>query len=384
MDIKDTSGIYAFRNIANGRVYVGQSQKVLTRKKQHERGDTNNSRRFHNAMNKYGAIGFEFTVLEYCERIFLNEREGYWIQKLNALYPNGYNLTSGGGALQRHHEETRKKFSENQKKRIIDGTHIYLSNDFIEKNKQRQIELGKLGKHSSQQIEFKEKRNKTVQQRIDETGSFFKHSAEEIERKRKQQKELYSKGRGKFQDPKLIEHNRQLVKNKLAEGKHHTQREGWSEQAKNAAKQQMKRVFLAIRINNGQTIQHDYQSIHEASRELSARRKSISEMCIPNTKVLTTNCKLGKIIRCSFGSQPNWNLSELMKIPDSAFSRMIAVKFTIKRIDGKIIHKKYDGIREGCRILEADKSAVRWIIKGEKYKSTKCNLGLVIKVEELS
>jgi len=220
--LHDSPGIYAFRNKENGKVYVGQSKKVLTRKKQHERGDTNNSRRFHNAMNKHGADGFEFQVLEYCSSDQMDEREVYWINQLNSLYPSGYNLTSGGGAFQKHHDETKKKMSANQKQRVKQGIHLFTSKEFQNEQAKKQIELAKRGSHSSQQPEFKEKKKKTIEQKVANTGFYFRHSKSTIENYRKKQIELYKSGKGKFQDPALIEKNRKLVQKKLAEGTHHT------------------------------------------------------------------------------------------------------------------------------------------------------------------
>lgn len=48
-------------------------------------------------MRKYGIKNFTVEVIEECEsREQLNERERYWIVKLNCKYPNGYNMTDGG------------------------------------------------------------------------------------------------------------------------------------------------------------------------------------------------------------------------------------------------------------------------------------------------
>ena len=35
-------------------------------------------------------------ILEYCPQEMLNQREQYYINKYNTLYPNGYNQQSGG------------------------------------------------------------------------------------------------------------------------------------------------------------------------------------------------------------------------------------------------------------------------------------------------
>ena len=49
-----------------------------------------------NAWNKYGEENFEFSIIEECHMDQLDQREIYWISKLNS-YEDGYNLTSGGG-----------------------------------------------------------------------------------------------------------------------------------------------------------------------------------------------------------------------------------------------------------------------------------------------
>lgn len=383
LPILKKSGIYSFKNKLNGKVYVGQSKDVLTRKKQHERGDTNNSRRFHNAMVKHGPEGFDFQVLEYCEINLLDERESYWITELRSLYPLGYNLTTGGGAFQKHNEETKRIFSQNQKKRVEIGIHIFTSTDFQKSNTLRQVEEAKLGRHPSQRSEFQEKRNKTVQDRIAENGAFFRHSPETIASYRGRQQELYAQGQGKFQDPAFIKNNSKLVKEKLAEGKHHSQQADWSEKASKAAGKQKKTIVLAIRSDDGVTFEKKYSSLNEAERDLGMSNSHLSALCNDKNGVKTVKCKLGIIIKGTFGDQPTWDLSELSKMPDSAFTRMIAIKFTIETSKGNLIYKIYDGIREGCIDLGADKSAVRWVLKGEKYKSTKSNLGRIIKVETI-
>ena len=105
-------------------------------------------------------------------------------------------------------------------------------------------------------------------------------------------------------------------------------------------------------------------------------------LCNKAEGIVSVGCNLGKVIKGTIGTSPDWSLSDLQKMPDSSFTKSIAVKFTIQTLDGKLIIKTYQGIREGCRDLDADKSAVRWVLKGQKYKSTKCNLGRIIKVEE--
>lgn len=334
-------------------------------------------------MVKHGADGFIFEVLEYCEGNQLDEREANWIETLKSLYPKGYNLTSGGGAFQKHNEETKKIFSENQKNRYKSGVHLFASTDFQEKQRQIQIERAKLGLHPSQSREFKEKRNATVQERIKKDGKFFGHKEETIERKKIEQQDLYSKGLGKFQQPELIERNRQLVKEKLAKGLHHTQQEGWTEKNIESHAVEMKEIVLCVRSNDGQTITSNFRSINDAARVLVARKKSISEICHGTKNVLSVSCKDGRIIRGSFGSVAPWTNEEVEGISINSLTRKMSIEVTILIEDGSEIIKRYESQRGACLDLDANHRAIRFILKEEKYKSTRCNLGRIIKVREV-
>ena len=88
--------IYGIENLIDHKIYVGQTiVKLETRIAKHKSADTLLGR----AIRKYGWDGnFIYITLEECEtREQLNEREIYWIKKLNSKYPNGYNLNEGGG-----------------------------------------------------------------------------------------------------------------------------------------------------------------------------------------------------------------------------------------------------------------------------------------------
>lgn len=49
-----------------------------------------------NAIRRYGKDAFNVSLLETCALTDMDEREQYYIQEYNSLYPNGYNLTTGG------------------------------------------------------------------------------------------------------------------------------------------------------------------------------------------------------------------------------------------------------------------------------------------------
>ena len=92
------SGIYAIINKQNNKMYIGQSQNIFQRWKEHKRNykKFENDTPLYHAMQYEGIKNFEFKVLEYCYIHQLNNKEQYYIEKYNSQIPNGYNITKGG------------------------------------------------------------------------------------------------------------------------------------------------------------------------------------------------------------------------------------------------------------------------------------------------
>lgn len=98
--------IYKFTNKVNGKVYVGQTNDIVKRKRGHKSTAFNSKSKdynlpFHNALRKYGWENFDFEILEEIDdafgREYLNEREKFFIVNEKSLInENGYNLTIGG------------------------------------------------------------------------------------------------------------------------------------------------------------------------------------------------------------------------------------------------------------------------------------------------
>lgn len=91
--------IYKITNIINNKIYIGQTTRTAEiRWKEHKKNIQALKHRLplYKAMDKYGIDSFVIEVLEECDDELLNEREIYWIQKLNSFGEQGYNCTIGG------------------------------------------------------------------------------------------------------------------------------------------------------------------------------------------------------------------------------------------------------------------------------------------------
>lgn len=118
--------IYTITNNINNKIYVGQTispkERWFKHKNEAKHIDTRSYKsHLYNAMNVYGADNFSFEIIEECDCEILDERERYWIQELNTLEPNGYNINNGGRKLfgkenpfygKHHTDETKQIISE--------------------------------------------------------------------------------------------------------------------------------------------------------------------------------------------------------------------------------------------------------------------------------
>lgn len=108
--------IYAHINKINSKAYIGQTNQLPEDRWGPNGIGYSKSRKFYNAIKKYGWDNFEHIIL-YMEIGVesLDDLERDYISKYNTL-KNGYNLTYGGKKLLKHTDDQKRRISESCKR----------------------------------------------------------------------------------------------------------------------------------------------------------------------------------------------------------------------------------------------------------------------------
>lgn len=87
-------GIYKITKKENGKSYIGQSNDIKRRFKEHQ---YKTDIPIELAIQKYGINAFTYEIIEECLPEELDEKEKYWIAYYNTYKGFGYNCSEGGG-----------------------------------------------------------------------------------------------------------------------------------------------------------------------------------------------------------------------------------------------------------------------------------------------
>ena len=123
--------IYLVTNTLNGKKYVGQT---ITKYSKLGHGHA-----VRDAYKKYGRKNFTYEIIASgisCE-MFLDYAEKFWINTLNTVVPNGYNLETGGrwGKVSSHKSNLGKKASAETKAKMSASQKEYWNSLPVHPNK---------------------------------------------------------------------------------------------------------------------------------------------------------------------------------------------------------------------------------------------------------
>lgn len=114
--------IYSYINKINGHRYIGKTNNIERRKREHKSIafnekiiGTNLDTIWYKKLRQYGVDGFDFEILEVANETNWSEREQYWIQYYNTFHGVGYNSTPGG-----ENGEHLHRLNDQEVKSIID------------------------------------------------------------------------------------------------------------------------------------------------------------------------------------------------------------------------------------------------------------------------
>lgn len=131
--------VYVITNKINNKKYIGITSKTIKERfKAHKKNAEKKINRYlYDSMNKYGYDNFEIELLDdTCSKWEeLQEKERFYIKQYNTMYPNGYNMTTGGDggntiaswdyesrhSLYKHQGESRRGHAVSKDARIAIG-----------------------------------------------------------------------------------------------------------------------------------------------------------------------------------------------------------------------------------------------------------------------
>lgn len=104
-------GIYKIQNKSNGKIYIGQSNNIERRFREHQTKGATSRIPVDMAIAKYGIDNFTYEVVEETSIENLNNAEQFWIKYYNSK-EKGYNCSDGGEQQSCGENNGRAKITE--------------------------------------------------------------------------------------------------------------------------------------------------------------------------------------------------------------------------------------------------------------------------------
>jgi|WetSurSiteA1Bulk_404760.scaffolds.fasta_scaffold08726_2 group I intron endonuclease len=211
-----SSGIYCIENLVNGKKYIGYSNNISKRWREHKtqlRGHYHENTYLLNAWKKYGETNFNFWIIEeypiYEEKLRLMEI--YFVAYYNSFFldGNGYNLSRGGEGIfgHKHSDETKIKIGLKHRGKIVS-----------EETRKKLSEFN-TGKHYSEEVKKKMSESRKGENNPmfgmsgEKSPNFGKVMPEETKKKLSNAKKGIGKGNKNF----LGKHHSEETKKKLSD-----------------------------------------------------------------------------------------------------------------------------------------------------------------------
>ena len=134
-------GIYKITKIENGKSYIGKSNNIERRFKEHQTKGKASRIPVDEAIEKYGIYAFTYEIIEECSLEELNEKEQYWIKYYNTK-ENGYNCSDGGDAATYGENNGRSKLTEQDVIEIRTAYNNHLKQKDVYENYKDKITFG--------------------------------------------------------------------------------------------------------------------------------------------------------------------------------------------------------------------------------------------------
>jgi group I intron endonuclease len=138
------SGVYAITNTVNGNQYIGSAVELQNRWQTHRqslRKGTHHSVYLQRAWSKYGEDCFTFSVLEYCEKGKLIQREQFYFDNLSPKYNTA--KIAGNTLGVKHTDDAKQKMSKTKSAMYVGSGNPRFGKPHSEESKRKMSEKRK-------------------------------------------------------------------------------------------------------------------------------------------------------------------------------------------------------------------------------------------------